>query len=432
MNVRQWIARAVFGIGALAWWLSPEGAMPAAAQATDSATEVDAAHPVRRVGCPIRSLHLRPTESSPRLGAAFSEDFPLVLGHVKGSFYGWLRGAWRIYSARNDEIGFIEDGSDCRLFDAYLIAIEDARAELPRLEQAHAASEAEVLGDMPWVLTGVKPSQPDTAGGVDLQIGFINRDSERAIKYLTVEVTPYDQVGEPVTGSVRGHSRTPFRVTGPIEASDGEQWALFTNAWYHSPGISCARIDKVELETMDGERAVYVRDLPQILAPWLGNDCTFTRQKRPYSWPDLAASAEAHGQMEERRKGRFVAEGDIVRDAALGVAWTRSGPDLAVREATDHCATRGPGWRLPNQREAEAIYFPTLAESDNEELAMVEYKGGHTSRIRLYAAFEPTGDCVWARTSASALGALEGLTGEFELRPKSFTTCDALCLAPPP
>ena len=403
-------------------------AMPAAGQDAAATDAGERWSPLRRVACASAQLYLRPTDKSPYLGYLKKEGFALVRGRVKTGLGTWFGGGWRVYDPGGDRIGFVQD-RDCQLFDDHLLPVEDVKPDRERFAQLYAEAEAEILAGMPLVITGVKTPKPDSAGGVDVHLGVRNLDPERPIKYLTVQVTPYDAVGEGVACSIRRRSTVPLEITGPITASEGEAWRLFEDVWYHKPGISCARVDRVEVEYLDGKRAVYVKDLPQVLAPWLSNDCSYAGREQRYSWPDLADAAAALRRTEELRKARFTVEADTVRDAGLGAVWSRTGPAVVSYEAVGHCQSLGEGWRLPRRAEAEAIYYPLSAATDNEELAKIPLREGSTPiRIRLFGVFEPTDTCLWAESSIGRAGTLSGIDGEFETSPESYQTCQALCI----
>ena len=56
----------------------------------------------------------------------------------------------------------------------------------------------------------------NSVGGVTVDIYYCN-NSNKAIKYITWYMTPYNAVGDPVKCSVRGYSQVTGKTTGPIE-----------------------------------------------------------------------------------------------------------------------------------------------------------------------------------------------------------------------
>ncbi len=60
----------------------------------------------------------------------------------------------------------------------------------------------------------------DSVGGVDPYVGFRN-NSGKDIKYLTIEMTPFNRVDDPVSCTIRGYSTTSCTATGPYKPDIG-------------------------------------------------------------------------------------------------------------------------------------------------------------------------------------------------------------------
>ena len=60
----------------------------------------------------------------------------------------------------------------------------------------------------------------DSVGGVDPYVGVRN-NSGKDIKYITMEMTPFNRVNDPVTCTIRGYSTTTCTATGPFEPDVG-------------------------------------------------------------------------------------------------------------------------------------------------------------------------------------------------------------------
>lgn len=97
----------------------------------------------------------------------------------------------------------------------------------------------------------VYPSEPNSAGGVDLYIVWQNKSS-KIIKYAYFEVEPYNAVGDVVSCSISGNSTFRGQETGPIKQNqwrdDGRYWEC---AWYNNT-ITKVKLLQVDIEYMDG------------------------------------------------------------------------------------------------------------------------------------------------------------------------------------
>lgn len=60
----------------------------------------------------------------------------------------------------------------------------------------------------------------DSVGGVDPYVGFRN-NSGKDIKYITMEMTPFNRVDDPVSCTIRGYSTTTCTATGPYKPDVG-------------------------------------------------------------------------------------------------------------------------------------------------------------------------------------------------------------------
>lgn len=96
-------------------------------------------------------------------------------------------------------------------------------------------------------VTKVSKSNPNSAGGVDLFIGYKNM-SEKIIKYATFTIVPYNKVGDRATCDIRGNSTFYAKDEGPHKKGEGisgnYNW-YWENAWYNWS------IDKLELTEID-------------------------------------------------------------------------------------------------------------------------------------------------------------------------------------
>ncbi len=103
-------------------------------------------------------------------------------------------------------------------------------------------------------ITKLNCSSPNSAGGVGINLHFINMHPEKTIKYLEVTVVPYNAVGDTQYCDIRDYSRYTCEATGPyapgkgLTASDNWWWP---NAWYNNT-IKTIELKGVFIEYMDG------------------------------------------------------------------------------------------------------------------------------------------------------------------------------------
>ncbi len=102
-------------------------------------------------------------------------------------------------------------------------------------------------------ITKLKKSKPNSAGGVDLFIGFKNK-SDKVIKYVYFSVIPYNAVGDVVSCEIRRDSIFKAQVTGPYEKGEGlngDYDGYWDCAWY-SYDIERIELSEITIEYMDG------------------------------------------------------------------------------------------------------------------------------------------------------------------------------------
>ena len=103
-------------------------------------------------------------------------------------------------------------------------------------------------------ITKLSCSRPNSAGGVGIDLHFVNMHPEKTIKYLEVSVYPYNAVGDMMDCDIRGYSRYTCEATGPyapgqgLNAYTGWWWP---NAWYNW-NISYIELSGVRIRYTDG------------------------------------------------------------------------------------------------------------------------------------------------------------------------------------
>lgn len=128
------------------------------------------------------------------------------------------------------------------------------------------------LEGIPVVVTNVRPSLPNSAGGVDVHVRFINTSSE-TVKYAVFTVEPYNGVGDVAPSQIGRKTSARLRETGPIQPGQGNGTGYWRNIWYN-PTIRCVKLTGVVLTYMDDRRESFVgSDLPKVLSSAVNNTC---------------------------------------------------------------------------------------------------------------------------------------------------------------
>ena len=146
------------------------------------------------------------------------------------------------------------------IFMAFLLAACGA----PVPNQAQIWYDANVKraidSGQPLLITYLGPRGANYVGGVDVDIYAVNT-SNKTIKYLTFDVTPYNAVGDVQRGEIRRISTMHLESTGPyvgISSNPNRNAIMMTweNAWYNHT-IRCVVVRNVKIEYVDGSRRNY-------------------------------------------------------------------------------------------------------------------------------------------------------------------------------
>lgn len=125
---------------------------------------------------------------------------------------------------------------------------------------------------LPIIVTSVRPSLPNSAGGVDVHIRFVNTSSE-TIKYARFTVEPYNAVGDIAPSQIGRRTSVQLRETGPIHPGQANGTGYWRNTWYN-PSIRCVIITGIEVTYMDDRWNGFVgTDISKVLSSEISNSC---------------------------------------------------------------------------------------------------------------------------------------------------------------
>lgn len=98
-------------------------------------------------------------------------------------------------------------------------------------------------------------SGPDSAGGISVELRLKNIKG-KTIKYATLYVTAFDQVGNPAACTVNQEATRALSITGPVEAGKDSGKLIFETIWYN-PTITSVRMHSMIVEYLDGSKEKY-------------------------------------------------------------------------------------------------------------------------------------------------------------------------------
>ncbi len=96
---------------------------------------------------------------------------------------------------------------------------------------------------------------PDSAGGMSVELKLKNNKG-KTIKYATLYVTAYNQLGDPAPCSVHKEATRVLSITGPIEQGKDSGKLIFETIWYN-PTITNIQLSRMIVEYSDGSKELY-------------------------------------------------------------------------------------------------------------------------------------------------------------------------------
>lgn len=118
--------------------------------------------------------------------------------------------------------------------------------------------------EAPIVITSIYSGRPNSAGGVDVYITFINK-SDKTFKYVSFEVTPYNAVSDEVFCSIGRTNPRRLKDTGPYKPGRGSNGAYYWSCIWYNYTIRSIKLNSVCIEYMDGTRKVFSGDWVSLL-----------------------------------------------------------------------------------------------------------------------------------------------------------------------
>ena len=120
--------------------------------------------------------------------------------------------------------------------------------------------------NLPIMIAGVRVSEPNTLGGVNVTL-YPMITSTKPIKYVKTTFSAYNRVGDKVKCDISGETQFTGSVTGPLNFGDFQWGWMWKNAWWNS-SVHCVEIEFVSVEYMDDDVEVYLKkELDKLYAP---------------------------------------------------------------------------------------------------------------------------------------------------------------------
>ncbi len=142
-----------------------------------------------------------------------------------------------------------------RRFCRRVIPNEENRTWIQKIRRQIISQARVYRREAPIVITSIYPSRPNSAGGVDVHITFINK-SDKTIKYVTFGVAPYNAVGDRVSSEIGDRSFARLETTGPYKPGHGSSSGYWGCIWYNY-SIRRIKLNNVEIEYMDGTEEAF-------------------------------------------------------------------------------------------------------------------------------------------------------------------------------
>jgi hypothetical protein len=195
---------------------------------------------------------------------------------VVGGVWSVIDGYWRV--REGERTGYVKDTLLKLYRDGAEVSILERKDVLKSLAPKTREELAAALQGKRLVIFGVFPDGPNSAGGSGAKIVYRYLDGKKVIKYLYFTVTPFNSVGDPVADRISGRSQRRLTVTGPLEAApldkkEFHEESFWDPLWYDN-SLSCLRLDKVDIQYMDGSTETFSgKKLQDAIFPEFRNGC---------------------------------------------------------------------------------------------------------------------------------------------------------------
>jgi len=156
-----------------------------------------------------------------------------------------------ILDSISDPMGYAQPATTTYYLRENALFNEENKARIQEIRHRIVDQARVYQREAPIVITSIYPSRPNSAGGVDVHITFVNK-SDRTFKYVTFGVTPYNAVGDRVSSEIGDKSFARLLDTGPYKPGHGcPSWRYWDCIWYN-PSIRSIKLNTVEIDYMDG------------------------------------------------------------------------------------------------------------------------------------------------------------------------------------
>ena len=131
------------------------------------------------------------------------------------------------------------------------------------------------------LLTKTTLNYPNSAGGVDVSIDYINL-SDKAIKYAVFCVEPYNRVNDIQKCEITQESMSRLQSVGSVNPN-GSSSCFWGNVWWNYSIVNW-RLCAIEIEYMDGTKKIINRDLEKYELPYYYRKKEKEEVKPPYTF----------------------------------------------------------------------------------------------------------------------------------------------------
>lgn len=223
-----------------------------------SAVATDSGH---SAGEGTNTTALTPADNSPQAtteGASVQEPQATTVSQCKHTFGNWMTTKEATCLETGEQVRICSKCSFAEMGEIKVLGHTTQAGVCERCQENIGADLAQSIQSIIQIHE-VYPSKPNSAGGVDMNVAFSNT-SNKTIKYIHFNVTPYNGVGDSVKCDIRDYYSFTGYVTGPLEpgyrgysrvgkrTSAVHTWG---EAWYNYD-IKTLELNSVKIEYMDG------------------------------------------------------------------------------------------------------------------------------------------------------------------------------------
>ncbi len=139
------------------------------------------------------------------------------------------------------------------------------------MDQGNPHLQRAITSQYPVYINSKTISPPNSAGGVSATYSLRNI-SAKPIKYVTLNLMPYNAVGDIVKSAIGEKTLVLAKFTGPLAPMEFT-YPTWNNLWYNQ-ALRCVQLEGIEIIFMDGEiKKIEKSNIGEVFSQSLSNTC---------------------------------------------------------------------------------------------------------------------------------------------------------------